>query len=135
MITLPEVHQMLEIRFAESWDDSTIQAVYDNQETSFTEPVDEPWVHFQVLFGAAVNESRCADGMTYRQSGTVQLYIYVPRNIGSQKVYEIAQKFRDSFINKQFDQVTTLDGFIAPPELISNKFQSRVSIPFTYTTK
>ena len=134
-MNLQDVHQLLETHFRDHWDSEAAPAKYDNTESRFREPSNNPWVHFQVLFGAAQNQSRCADGISVRQSGSVQLYIYVPLNIGSLRANGLADDFRTCFMNKQIGKVTTLDGFIATPELISNRFQSRVSIPFFYSTK
>ena len=131
---LHEVHQLLEIHFQDHWDIEDLPALFDNAEDEFEEP-EGSWVHFQVLFGAAQNQSRCADGISVRQSGSVQLYIYAELDQGAGEAYRVADIFRDCFMNKQIGAVTTEDGFVAQPQLISNKFQSRVSIPFFYSTK
>ena len=134
---LHEVHQLLEIHFQDNWDIEDVPALFDNAEDEFEEP-EGSWVHFQVLFGAAQNQSRCADGISVRQSGSIQLYIYVELDEGAGEAYAIADKFRECFMNKSLGekgQVATTDRFVAQPELISNRFQSRVSIPFFYSTK
>lgn len=134
MSGLEQTQELLESDFKTRWG-TTTPVQYVNAEKRFAEPKDVPWVRFAILFGDTRNTSICNDGISYRQSGTVQVYISVPTNQGSKEALKLADKFRTMYANKQIGIVSFRTGYIAPPENRANWFRVRVSIPFWYNTK
>lgn len=124
----------LETEFFDKWLETPRSRIkIDNK--GFKQPDSDEWVHFQVLFGDSQNVKICGGGMTYRQAGTVQLYIYVPHDEGAQRAYELGDLFRSIFVNKTLDDIRLRSGFLGLPTKTSNWYEIRVSIPFEYDTQ
>lgn len=134
-----ETVELLEYEFSECWSEDT-PAESDshqwyNRDEGFEQPTETPYVHFSVLHGDSSNALNCGEHMTYRQSGVIQLYIYVPFDSGTQKAMSLADDFVEIFVNKNIGHVLTRSPFIATPARNANWWETRVSIPFTYDTK
>lgn len=131
MSRLEETVQLLESYLYDS--EPTVPTQYENAESKFEQPSHSEWQHFQVLFGDSFNRAVC-DGITRTQSGTVQLYISVPKNTGSQRAMAIADTFVALFSNKQISHVRLFEPFVSVPQPVGNWYQNRVSVRFEYDT-
>lgn len=134
MSNLKNTVYALEHEFQDKWlEIPSSRMKFDNK--VFKQPDSEEWAHFQVLFGESQNVKICGSGTTYRQAGTVQLYIYVPHDEGAQRAYELGDEFRSIFANKTIGDVRLRSGFMGLPTQTSNWYEIRVSVPFEYDTQ
>ena len=131
-MNLEQAVETLEHVMVDQWADKPL-VEFDN--VKFDQPDNESYVHFQVLFGENPNFLNCGGTMTFTQTGTIQLYIYIPANEGSKECWQIADRFRSIFQNTTFDKIRTYEGFVSVPTRESNWYHSRVSIRFEFESK
>lgn len=87
------------------WDSAADgKVVFENQEFKETQGV---FSTLAILNGAANRASMGGEFTMYRSTGVVEINIYAPKNTGTKKSREIAQKFADIYRDKV---VHTTDG-------------------------
>jgi len=131
MSLLETTTNLLEKEWVTNWSETSFSV--ENKKHTRSKTLDS--VHLQILFGDGFNKFRCGDGVTYDQSGTVRVEIFVLFDKGSQRAYEIADLARDVFNNKQIQHIRLTMGAIAPTFIEGIYYRTSVSIPFTYEDK
>ena len=131
MSLLQSTTNLLEHQWVNNWSETTFSV--DNKK--HTRSVIADSAHLQILYGDAFNKFRCSDGVTFRQSGTVRVELYVLLNKGSQRAYELADLARGVFSNRSISHINLTIGPIQIPYKDGIYYRSSVAIPFSYLDK
>jgi hypothetical protein len=131
MSLLKSTTNLLEKQWVNNWTTTTFSV--ENKKHKRSTTADS--AHLQILYGDAFNKFRCSDGVTFKQSGTVRVELFVLINKGSQRAYELADLARGVFSNKIISHINLTMGAISAPFTEGNYYRISVSIPFSYEDK
>ncbi len=127
-MTYTELRQTIEQYFAQNWTTTPIQ--FEN--VPFTVPTNSAWVRLLISVGTAYVETLGQSGYN-RYTGFVRVIVFVPKNTGTNTMWEYVDAARELFERKNIGGIQLSASKTHAPECPYEGYISRVvDIPFWF---